>query len=69
VHGQLKHPSWGWSRAHDAAKAISWRVNHNRIQRLWREEGPKVPYGRTAGSNHSTRDYATSSWTANSSTV
>jgi putative transposase len=38
------HPRWGWRRAHDAALAAGWSVNHKRIQRLWREEGLKVPY-------------------------
>ena len=40
----MKHPRWGWRRAHDAVKANGWRVNHKRVQRLWREEGLKVPY-------------------------
>jgi len=39
-----KHPRWGWRRAHDALKASGRRVNHKRVQRLWREEGLKVPY-------------------------
>jgi putative transposase len=38
------HPRWGWRRAHDAALAAGWFVNHKRIQRLWRDEGLKVPY-------------------------
>lgn len=39
-----KHPRWGWRRAHDALRDEGWRVNHKRVQRLWREEGLKVPY-------------------------
>ncbi len=38
------HPRWGWRRAHDAALAGGWNVNHKRLQRLWRDEGLKVPY-------------------------
>jgi putative transposase len=38
------HPRWGWRRGHDAALVDGWHVNHKKIQRLWREEGLKVPY-------------------------
>jgi putative transposase len=40
----VRHPRWGWRRAHDALKEAGWRVNHKRVQRLWRDEGLKVPY-------------------------
>lgn len=39
-----KHPRWGWRRGHDALRDEGWHVNHKRVQRLWREEGLKVPY-------------------------
>lgn len=39
-----RHPRWGWRRGHDAALVAGWHVNHKRIQRLWREEGLRVPY-------------------------
>ena len=39
-----KHPRWGWRRAHDALRDEGHRVNHKKVQRLWREEGLKVPY-------------------------
>ncbi len=39
-----KHPRWGWGRGHDALRDEGWRVNHKKVQRLWREEGLKVPY-------------------------
>ena len=38
------HPRWGWRRAHDALRDEGYRVNHKKVQRLWREEGLKVPY-------------------------
>jgi putative transposase len=38
------HPRWGWRRAHDALRDEGHRVNHKKVQRLWREEGLKVPY-------------------------
>jgi putative transposase len=37
-------PRWGWRRAANAARRDGWRVNNKRIQRLWREEGLRVPY-------------------------
>ena len=40
----VQHPRWGWRRAHDALSDSGHRVNHKRVQRLWREEGLKVPY-------------------------
>jgi putative transposase len=37
-------PRWGWRRAAKQARREGWTVNDKRIQRLWREEGLKVPY-------------------------
>lgn len=37
------HPRWGYRRAHADAVAEGWRVNHKKTQRLWREEGLRVP--------------------------
>ena len=37
------HPRWGFRRAYHAARAEGWYVNHKRLQRLWREEGLRVP--------------------------
>jgi putative transposase len=39
-----ERPRWGWRRAAKAARRDGWRVNNERIQRLWREEGLRVPY-------------------------
>ena len=39
-----RRPRWGWRRAAKAARRDGWRVNDKRIQRLWREEGLRVPY-------------------------
>jgi hypothetical protein len=36
-------PRWGWRRAATGARQASWKVNNKRIQRLWREEGLRVP--------------------------
>ncbi len=41
-----KHPRWGYRRAHHDARAYGWAVNHNKTQRLWREEGLRVPIRR-----------------------
>ena len=37
-------PRWGWRRAAKQARREGWAVNDKRIQRLWRDEGLKVPY-------------------------
>ena len=39
-----KHPRWGWRRGLDALRDAGWHVNHKKVQRLWRDEGLKVPY-------------------------
>jgi putative transposase len=37
-------PRWGWRRAAKQARREGFVVNDKRIQRLWRDEGLKVPY-------------------------
>jgi putative transposase len=39
-----QRPRWGWRRAATALRRDGWRVNNKRVQRLWRDEGLKVPY-------------------------
>jgi putative transposase len=39
-----ERPRWGWRRAATQAGKEGWVVNNKRIQRLWRQEGLKVPY-------------------------
>jgi transposase InsO family protein len=41
-----KHPRWGYRRAYHDARAEGWTANHKKIQRLWREEGLRVPQRR-----------------------
>ena len=36
-------PRWGYRRAHDHLDELGWSVNLKRVQRLWREEGLRVP--------------------------
>ena len=36
------HPRWGYRRTH-AVREQGWRVNRKAVQRLWREEGLRVP--------------------------
>jgi len=38
-----KRPRWGYRRAHQQLVEEGWRVNRKRVQRLWREEGLRVP--------------------------
>jgi putative transposase len=40
------HPRWGYRRAHAQLLQQGWRVNRKAIQRLWREEGLRVPVRR-----------------------
>ena len=37
------HPRWGYRRAHAVAVREGHRVNRKKVQRLWREEGLRVP--------------------------
>jgi putative transposase len=41
-----KHPRHGFRPAYHAARGEGWIVNHKKIQRLWREEGLRVPQRR-----------------------
>jgi putative transposase len=36
-------PRWGYRRAHHHLRQEGWEVNRKRVQRLWREEGLRVP--------------------------
>ena len=37
------HPRWGYRRAHAELLLKGWSVNSKRVQRIWREEGLRVP--------------------------
>ncbi|GIH20901.1 integrase [Rugosimonospora africana] len=37
------HPRWGYRRAYHDARGEGWHVNHKKLQRLWRDEGLRVP--------------------------
>jgi putative transposase len=39
-------PRWGYRRAHAQLREEGWSVNRKRVQRLWREEGLRVPVRR-----------------------
>ena len=41
-----QRPRWGYRRAHARLVTDGWRVNRKRVQRLWREEGLRVPQRR-----------------------
>jgi putative transposase len=41
-----KRPRWGYRRAHHRLGELGWEVNRKRVQRLWREEGLRVPQRR-----------------------
>jgi putative transposase len=38
-----ERPRWGYRRAHARLRDEGWVVNRKRVQRLWREEGLRVP--------------------------
>jgi transposase InsO family protein len=38
-----EHKRWGYRRAHAHLLTGGWKVNRKRVQRLWREEGLRVP--------------------------
>ncbi len=38
-----RRPRWGYRRAHQLLLEEGWQVNRKRTQRLWREEGLRVP--------------------------
>ncbi len=44
ISGQ--RPRWGYRRAHALLNGEGWEVNRKRVQRLWREEGLRVPQRR-----------------------
>jgi putative transposase len=41
-----ERPRWGYRRAHALLRSEGWSVNRKRVQRLWREEGLRVPLRR-----------------------
>ena len=41
-----RRPRWGYRRAHQLLLDQGWRINRKRTQRLWREEGLRVPVRR-----------------------
>ena len=41
-----ERPRWGYRRAHHRLREQGWEVNRKRVQRLWREEGLRVPVRR-----------------------
>jgi putative transposase len=41
-----RRPRWGYRRAHQLLLEQGWRVNRKRTQRVWREEGLRVPVRR-----------------------
>jgi putative transposase len=40
------HPRWSHRRAYHDARGEGWLVNHKKVQRLWRDEGLRVPQRR-----------------------
>jgi putative transposase len=39
----VEHPRWGYRLAWGAVRNEGWAVNRKKVQRLWREEGLRVP--------------------------
>lgn len=38
-----RRPRWGYRQAHTHLQQQGWQINRKRVQRLWREEGLRVP--------------------------
>jgi putative transposase len=38
-----ERPRWGYRRAHAQLRSEGWVLNRKRVQRIWREEGLRVP--------------------------
>src|SRR5207244_3807254 len=38
-----RHPRWGYRKAWASLREQGWQANRKKIQRLWREEGLRVP--------------------------
>jgi putative transposase len=38
-----KRPRWGYRQAHTHLRQQGWEINRKRVQRVWREEGLRVP--------------------------
>lgn len=36
-------PRWGYRQAHTHLRDLGWQINRKRVQRLWREEGLRLP--------------------------
>jgi len=48
LRGELRafsaaRPRWGYRQAHTHLQAQGWEINRKRVQRVWREEGLRVP--------------------------
>jgi putative transposase len=41
-----QRPRWGYRQAHQYLLGQGWHINRKRVQRLWREEGLRVPQKR-----------------------
>jgi putative transposase len=39
----VQRPRWGYRRAHHRLRQDGWEINRKRVQRVWREEGLRVP--------------------------
>jgi putative transposase len=39
----VERPRWGYRRAHHRLREEGWEINRKRVQRLWREEGLRIP--------------------------
>lgn len=50
------HPRWGYRRAHGHLVERGHRLNRKRVQRIWREEGLRVPERRRKRSRVGTSD-------------
>jgi putative transposase len=62
-----RHPRWGVRKAASCARKASFLVNRKRVQRLWRDEGLRVPCRArkredSGDSVHAVRGFRTPAW-------
>ena len=54
----LRNGRYGYKRITALLKVEGWRVNHHRVERLWREEGLKVPKRQKKGGRLYVNDHS-----------
>jgi transposase InsO family protein len=57
-----ERPRWGYRRAHALLGEEGWEVTRKRVQRLWREEGLRVPQRTASAGGWASRPCPPPAW-------